>query len=352
MRTLAVMNQKGGTGKTTTAVTLAALLAQRSMRTLLIDLDPQGHAGLALAVPERRVLATITDVLRSPEDPGVSGRAIWSVRPNLSLVPSGPTLAALESGAGGLANLPGRERRLRTWRTTLADRFDVCVIDCSPSIGLLTFNALVASGAVIVPIETSYFALRGAERQLAMIDSVRRRTHSDIDTWVVPTMHVPGEIPAEKILASLQRSHASRVSPAAIRRDPSVGEAQALGVPVTEHKPEANASLDYQVLADWVLGRLSKLSSTMPAPPSPPADTPDHVGTFQRGPSHSAMPGAMSRAQELAGRAMGFTGGIRPMIGSMHEFNSAPSPFAGGAVNGHDVGGADGSHPGGIDGGS
>ena len=345
MRTLAEMNQKGGTGKTTTSVTLAALLAQRNLRTLLIDLDPQGHAGLALAVPEKRVLATITDVLRAPEDRGLAGRAIWSVRPGLSLIPSGPTLAALEAGAGGLAHAPGREGRLRDWLLTQRERFDVCVVDCSPSIGLLTFNALVASNAVVVPIETSYFALRGAERQIAMIETISRRTGTDIDTWVVPTMHTPGEVPGEKILASLQRTHASRVAPVPIRRDPAVGEAQTLGVPVTEHKPDAGASQDYQVLADWVLGRLPKLGRVR--------ETPAHdAGQEAHEPS-----GPMTRAAELAGRARSMhpqQHGVPVCFGTMTEFK-APAHFvsgAGGHVNGReDVGGAGVPHPGGIDGG-
>ncbi|GAB4520220.1 MAG: hypothetical protein Tsb0013_23860 [Phycisphaerales bacterium] len=341
MRTLAVMNQKGGTGKTTTSVTLAALLAQRHQRTLLIDLDPQGHAGLALAIPERRVLATITDVLRSPTDQELVGRALWSVRPNLSIVPSGPTLAALESGAGGLVDAHARERRLRSWLVSIADRFDVCVIDCSPSIGLLTFNALVASSAVLVPIETSYFALRGAERQIAMIAAISRRTRTDIDTWVVPTMYTSGEAPAERILASLQRSHSSRVAPAPIRRDPAVGEAQSLGVPVTEHKPYAPASSDYQVLADWVLGRLPGLSKTIDQPACVP-------------PVEGSAP--MSRAEELAGRArmMGTQAGAVPVrFGTMTEIKSGTSPLAGAGLvrRTERAGGAGGDCPGGPDGG-
>lgn len=290
MRTLAVMNQKGGTGKTTTSVTIAALLAGRHQRTLLVDLDPQGHAGLALGVPEKRVRATIGDVLTSP-DPrgdGTTSAALWSVRANLSIVTSSPRLAMLEAGGAEFARSAGRERRLHEWLCTLADDFDVCVLDCSPAIGLLTFNALVAASAVMVPIETSYFALRGADRQVAMIDAIGRRTESDLETWVLPTMHTPGEVPAERILGMLRHRYHAMAAPVAIRRDPSVAEAQALGVPIHEHAPECHASSDYQVVADWVLGRLSSLPTTHATPNTP---------------EPAFAPRPTSRAAELADRA-------------------------------------------------
>ncbi len=347
MRTLAVMNQKGGTGKTTTSVTLATLIAQRGQRTLLVDFDPQGHAGLALAVPERRVNATIADVLNAPHDADTAHRARWTVRPNLTVIPSGPSLAALEAGAGALAQTSGRELRLRNWLETVREDFDVCLIDCSPAIGLLTFNALVASSAVLVPIETSYFALRGAERQVAMIDAVARRTGAEIETWVVPTMHTPGETPAERILSLLQHRYRNNVAPVPIRRDPSVGEAQTLGVPVHEHRPDCHASRDYQVLADWVLGRLPMLS-----------DQPRSIE-----PVHGAVQGPMSRAQELAERArdMHANGsqraetrfGVDPVrTGTITEIKAPEPEAAEASSNGSgfdDAGGAGAHRPGGTD---
>lgn len=298
MRTLAVMNQKGGTGKTTTSVTLAALLASRDQRTLLVDLDPQGHAGLALALPEHRMERTVADMLSMsiPPTRAESDRAMWRVRPGLTVVASDAKLAGLEAGGGAMSSSAGRERRLSNWLATLRSEFDVCVVDCSPSIGLLTFNALVAASAVLIPIETAYFALRGAERQLAMIDAVRARTGRALESWVVPTMHTPGEVPSERILTVMQQRFRAGIAPVPIRRDAAVAEAATLGVPITEHQPESFAASDYQVLADWIQGRLPMLDE-----PSAHASV---AGTDMYG--GQAAP--MSRAAELAERARAAAG--------------------------------------------
>lgn len=334
MRTIAVMNQKGGTGKTTTTVTLAAALASRGTRTLVVDMDPQGHSGLALGVPQSRVETTIADILRWPNaEREMTEKAMWPLRPHLTLVTSGPSLSALESPASPFAQAPGREYRLRDWLATLAPRYDVCLVDCSPSIGLLTFNAMVAASAVLVPVETGYFALRGAERQLAMIAALTKRTGRDISQWILPTLYTPGETTAEKVLELLRTTHGSCVAPTPIRRDPAVGEAVALGMPLAEHNPLCPACMDYSVLADWVSAKLPflepvvSLADAYRAPASQPASgSPEALSYERTGPRipvvHSVPTG---RAAELARRAQSMPQpGSPPQVHGRSEHHFPP----------------------------
>ncbi|TVQ52776.1 MAG: hypothetical protein EA377_09380, partial [Phycisphaerales bacterium] len=143
MRTIALVNQKGGCGKTTTAINLAATFARRGVRTLLIDMDPQSHCAAGLGVPEAHIESGIAEAMLhenpatlDPED------YLWKVARNLDLIPSTTRLAGLEAPTGGLHQRPDRDRRLEYVLCGLRDRYDLCLIDCPPTIGLLTFNAL------------------------------------------------------------------------------------------------------------------------------------------------------------------------------------------------------------------
>jgi chromosome partitioning protein len=173
MRTIAIVNQKGGSGKTTTAINLAAAFAERGERVLLVDMDPQGHCAAGLGVPESRIEFGLAQALLC-EPPGGSDPLgwLWEVSRGLRLAPCTVALAGLESARGGLASLADRDRRLARFLERVAPNFDRCVIDCPPTIGYLTFNALRAADEALVPVETGYFALRGAERQIATIGAL------------------------------------------------------------------------------------------------------------------------------------------------------------------------------------
>lgn len=163
MRTIAIINQKGGSGKTTTAINLSASLARRGHRVLLVDVDPQSHCALGLAIPESHVEVNVGDVMLAPESRRVAPEsALWRVSKGLDLLPSSTRLAALEAARGGLAEREDRDRRLLESLRPFADEYDWCLIDCPPFIGLLTFNALRAADEVLIPVETGYFALEGA----------------------------------------------------------------------------------------------------------------------------------------------------------------------------------------------
>ncbi len=257
MRTIAIINQKGGCGKTTTAINLAAVLASaHNLRTLLVDVDPQSHCAAGLAVPEHRFDLDVTDALvAAPSRRTDPARLIWRPYRNLDLIPSRMRLAGLESPRGGLADRADKERRLAWVLDGLAPHYDACLIDCSPSIGLLTFNALTAADAVLIPVETSYFSLQGAAKQLGTVQSLGRRLGRRIPAWLLPTLHEDDAPLARDLLAELHRRYGDRVLPCTIRRDPALKEAASFGQPVIEYAGESRGAADYRALAETLIAQ-------------------------------------------------------------------------------------------------
>jgi chromosome partitioning protein len=254
MRTIAIVNQKGGCGKTTTAINLSAVLARRGRRTLLVDMDPQSHCAAGLGVPEQRIERGIAELLLADlERPVDGGDLLWEIARGLHLAPSTVSLAGLEAAGGGLASRPDRDRRLSKLLAWLAPRFDLCIVDCPPTIGLLTFNALRAADEAIVPVETGYFALRGAERQIAIVARTIERLGRDLPCWLLPTLHDEHRAVDRDVLDSLRRVHRERVMPVVIREHDVLREAASLGQAVTEYAPGSEADLDFEALAEWLL---------------------------------------------------------------------------------------------------
>ena len=161
MRTLALINQKGGCGKTTCSINLAACMAHLDQRTLLVDMDPQGHCAVGLAVPDAQVEKSIYDILRNPGGSQTIKDITWQIATNFDLVPSNISLAALESE---LHDVAGRQDRLADALSRVANDYDYCIIDCPPNVGLLTFNAMRACSEVVIPVETGYFSLARADQ--------------------------------------------------------------------------------------------------------------------------------------------------------------------------------------------
>jgi len=254
VRTVAIVNQKGGCGKTTTAINLGASLGRAGLRTLLIDLDPQGHCAAGLGVPECRIELDSSDLLQSAGTrPLELSRLLWRASRNLDLIPSRIRLAGLEAPSSAFARLDERERALARSLARLSDRFDVCLLDCPPSIGLLTFNALVAADLVLVPVETGYFSLQGAARQLTTVRAIGRRLGTEIRCAVVPTLHEPGLAVAEDLLRELERRFGKRLLPVTIHRDAALREAASFGLPVCEHAPGSQGARDYAALASLLI---------------------------------------------------------------------------------------------------
>ncbi|MFN3168552.1 MAG: AAA family ATPase [Phycisphaeraceae bacterium] len=313
MRTIAIINQKGGCGKTTVSINLAATLAARGHKTLLVDMDPQGHCALGLAVPEKQVGQSIADLLRHGMD-GQIGIAdiVWQISRHLDLAPASVGLAGIEQR---LANAADRDRRLIQVLAPAADRYDYCIIDCPPSIGLLTFNALRASDEVIVPVETGYFAMQGSYRQEQTIEMLTAKVGHHVRFKVLPTLYDVRTKLAREILSELKKHFGDKLLPHVINFNAKLKEAASFGQPITEYDGASRGMKDFDELTAWLIANPPEQS----AAGRPPAD-PAYAGTAIPGPSGS-MPvqrgttrsvptppvdsenPAVSRAAELVERA-------------------------------------------------
>ena len=251
LRCLAVINQKGGCGKTTTSINLAATFAQLGQRVLLVDMDPQSHCALGLAVPEQQVEYTIGEAMLSDDirrlDPS---RFLWQINSRLDLAPSTVALAMVERK---LAEASDRDLRLARVLHLLRPRYDICLIDCPPNIGLLTFNALRAANEVVIPVETAYFALKGATRQLATIRVMAEQSGHAVHVRVLPTMYDVRLRLSREILADLQRHFGEMVLPVSVHYASKLKEAASFGQPINEFDPASKAAHDFEKLAAYLL---------------------------------------------------------------------------------------------------
>lgn len=254
MRTIAIVNQKGGCGKTTTAINLAAELASRGHRTLLVDMDPQSHCASGLGVPHERIERDISQAMFEDLDQGLDPASIlWEVTRNLFLAPSTVRLAAAEAPTGPMATLPDRDRRLLRILTRLREQFEFCLIDCPPQIGLLTFNALRAADEALVPVETGFFSLQGAEQQWRTIRKVAERVGRVIPVRFLPTLHNTSRKVARDVMQELRNRFGDALVPACVHEHDELREAVGLGRPVREHAPGCSAAADFVRVADWLL---------------------------------------------------------------------------------------------------
>ncbi len=254
VRTISIINQKGGCGKTTSAISLAGIFARRGLRTLLVDLDPQAHCAAGLAIPEQRIDLDISDAMLADAGQAIDeARLLWRASRNLDLAPSRMKLAGLEAFRGGLADRPDKERRLAGVLAHLARNYDVCLVDCSPAIGLLTYNALTAADEVLVPVETSFFALQGATKQVNTIRSMAKRLGCAAEYWLVATIHDETSALARDLLEELRRRFGKRLAPTVIRRDLALKEAASFGQPIIEYSPTSAGAADYGALAEWLI---------------------------------------------------------------------------------------------------
>jgi chromosome partitioning protein len=283
VRTFAVVNQKGGCGKTTTAINLAGVFAARGFRTLLVDMDPQGHCAAGLAIPEQRVDLNIGDAMLAPDDQPVDAqRLLWRVSRNLDLAPSTVRLAALEAARGELANRADAESRLKHVLQRFDHGYDACIIDCSPAIGLLAFNALVAADEIIIPVETGFFSMQGANKQVNAIKAIGKRLGVAPPHNLLATMHDVSSVLSQDLLDELRRRFNGRVLPVVIRSDQSLREAASFGQPVIEYAPESTGAKDYSALADHLIehsikGPKSRGSGDLLTPSLTPASTPANI---------------------------------------------------------------------------
>jgi chromosome partitioning protein len=248
MRTIAIVNQKGGCGKTTTAVSLAGCLAADGARVLVVDVDPQAHATLALGIDPERVDENLYEVLSEDSGPARLAEVVVPAAERLHVAPSGIVLSALEQK---LAREPAdaRTERLARALATVGDRYDYALVDCPPNVGLLTFGALRAAGEAIVPLETSHFAVHGAHKLLETIALLGERVGHVPAVRVLATLYDGRTRFARDTLADVRGRFGDLCFDTVIRACVRLREATRAGLPITRFAPRSNGALDYAALA-------------------------------------------------------------------------------------------------------
>ena len=256
-QTIACANQKGGVGKTTTVVNLGSYLALAGERVLVVDLDPQGNAtsglGLDRNAIERSVYDAVIDGARLV-DMTVPGPV-----DGMDVVPSAIALAGAEVE---LAPMEGREHRLARLLTDIAPDYDYILIDCPPSLGLLTVNALTAADTVLIPLQCEYYALEGLSQLLATLDLIRDHLNPDLAIkGVVLTMYDARTRLSADVAAEVRRHLADRVFETIIPRNIRLAEAPSHGRPISSYSPESSGASAYAALAQELRARDGRVAS-------------------------------------------------------------------------------------------
>lgn len=245
----AIINQKGGVGKTTTSVNLSACLAAAGKRVLLVDIDPQGNSTSGLGVDRRQLSACIYDLLmgdKAPEEVVIPTRI-----PNLWIIPATLDLAGAEIE---LVTAMSREHRLKQILDKIAPDYDFILIDSPPSLGLLTVNALTASHGVIIPIQCEYYALEGISQLLHTINLVRQHLNPTLSIQgVLLTMHDPRTNLSQQVIQEVQAHFGPKVYHSIIPRNIRLSEAPSHGLPITLYDPKSKGAESYQAFAQEVI---------------------------------------------------------------------------------------------------
>jgi chromosome partitioning protein len=249
---LAMCNQKGGVGKTTTTINLGAAIAEWGRRVLLVDFDPQGALSVGLGVNPHDLDRTIYNVLVE-HDVSVDEVLLKTNTPGMDLLPSNIDLSAAEVQ---LVTEVAREQILGRALQPLLPDYDVVLIDCQPSLGLLTINALTAAHGVIIPLECEFFALRGVALLMQTIDKVRERLNPQLEVeGIVATMFDPRTLHGREVLARVVEAFGDRVFHTVVNRTVRFPETNVAGEPITTYAPSSVGAHAYRQLAKEVLGR-------------------------------------------------------------------------------------------------
>lgn len=248
---IAILNQKGGVGKTTTAINLGAYLAKTGKSVLVVDFDPQGNATSGLGIDKNNLSATVYDVLFKKV--GAESAIVETTVDGLYVLPTNPNLAAAE------VELVGELQREHLLREALAPlSFDVILIDCPPSLGLLTVNALTAAHHLLIPVQAEYYALEGLSQLLTVVQRVRAGLNPSLDLLgVVVTMYDSRTSLSEQVYAELSKHFGDKVLKTIIPRNVRLAEAPSHGRPISDHDKWSKGARAYKSLSKEIVGRIT-----------------------------------------------------------------------------------------------
>ena len=251
-KAIAIFNQKGGVGKTTTNINLAASLARKGKKILVLDIDPQGNTTSGIGVAKKDLEYSTYDLL---VDDSISVRdvIVQTNTPGLDLIPANVSLAGAEIE---LVQLPGRESRLKRALEVVKDEYDYIFIDCPPSLGLLTINSLTAVDSVLIPIQCEYYALEGVSQLMSTIDLVKRKLNPDLEIQGVVLSMFDGRTNLSiAVVEEVKKYFKEKVYSTVIPRNVRLAEAPSYGMPIFDYDPRSTGAEAYNEFADEFLSQ-------------------------------------------------------------------------------------------------